>query len=222
MLSNPVVVSVLATKLVSSSCNSVFNAAQPILLKEHFGLREAGMGAFMSAGMACNALSGVFVVGPLTTRFSAGPLILACLLWMSGCYALQTAAFSPDSPALSMLLSVLPVHPSGPWMVVGILGSAAAFTRGAVFTTISTSSVPDHLKGTLLGLEHGMFSMAAIFTPSLGTYLLVQSGIRGVGAACAAVEVVNAAGWRLVALPRLRRAGVAAVVGAKPDSEKRE
>eukprot|EP00927_Polykrikos_kofoidii_P070359 TRINITY_DN66506_c0_g1_i1.p2 TRINITY_DN66506_c0_g1~~TRINITY_DN66506_c0_g1_i1.p2 ORF type:complete len:123 (+),score=10.88 TRINITY_DN66506_c0_g1_i1:1-369(+) len=51
------------------------------------------------------------------------------------------------------------------FMLISVVGSSGVFTRSAVFTAISPSSIHNHLQGTLLGLDHGMFFAAGVLSP---------------------------------------------------------
>merc|ERR1719215_2054228 len=99
----------------------------------------------------------------------------------------------------------------------------AAFMRGTVLTDLSTSSVPDHLKGTLLGMEHSIFALAGTITPSLGTSLLASIGLTGLVALGSVVEILDAFTWLFLAFPCIDRV----VRGAKlsedspPEQEKK-
>lgn len=220
VLTNSVVLSVLLTKLVSTTTSSMIQGLQPVIFMQKFGMQEGGMGAYMSTAMAFNALCGWFAVGALKDRFDRGPLVFGCLLWISCCYLLL-AVVAPGSWLLEAVADVIPVHQAVPWMVVAVLASMASFIRGTVFTDISTSSVPDNLKGTLLGLEHGIFSLSHTITPRLGTSLYTSIGLVGMVAGGAVLEVANAFSWRFVAFPRIEGASKGAKIAEETQHEKK-
>lgn len=210
VLANPAVVLVFITKLLSSTFNSMYGVAQPLILKNIFGLEETGMGAVMSASMGCNAIASAVMVGPLSRRVSASTLLCAFLLLIGVCYLLQ-AALMPGSTGLQKLLEVAPLHPAGPFVAFGLLLNATAFARSALFTTVSTAVVPTSLRGTAIGMEHTVFSLAAAWTPALSTRLLVAAGAKGVCAVVGLLEISNALSWRVVAAPVVARAEAAKV-----------
>ena len=54
-------------------------------------------------------------------------------------------------------------------------------------TAQTTQTVPENMKGTLMGMEHALFSLARIGGPAAGVYLLKTHGISGLSAVVAAV-----------------------------------
>lgn len=196
VLGNKTVAVVLTARFASSVSNALFQAAQPIILKDLYGMREAGMGGIMSASSLCNAVTGAFAVGPLTKYFGSGTLVTICLCLITAGYAVQVA-IGPGSTVLSFLMVALPssMPLMAPFVVASIAQTAAAFAMGTAFTAVSTLAVPNNLKGTLLGVEHGLFSFARVGVPSLGTYLLALGGIPAVCGICGFLTLSVAVGW---------------------------
>jgi hypothetical protein len=58
-----------------------------------------------------------------------------------------------------------------PWVTVGVLLSIFGHTLATVLTSMSTARVGGKEKGTLLGLEHGVFSGVRVVAPTLGMAL---------------------------------------------------
>jgi len=211
IITHPVVVCVLLTKLVSSIANSVAQATKPMVLKNEFGVLEAGMGLSMSVGMAANAFSGAFLVGALKGRLSRSSVVSLCLLVMVACHC-AAAAVAPSTPLLGSILEASKqlgmeewVHPSLAYIFFGILGSVFAFVMATVLTAVSTSAVPDSHRGSLMGIEHGMFSLARVGTPTAGSYVLITYGTQAVSFLSAGVILIALIGWKFVASPRIEK-----------------
>ena len=56
-----------------------------------------------------------------------------------------------------------------------------------------------HMRGTLLGIEHSMFSLARVAGPATGVMLLNTYGVSTLSMACAAVFVCATAAWKMLA-----------------------
>jgi len=206
VLTNRIVLCVLATKLTTSVGNSIDGAARPLILKNNFELKEAGLGFAMSLGMACNALSGAFVVGALTRWLSTANVITLCLAGMClGHFgALLVAPGAPIHDGFMQFAST-GIHPATPYLVFSIGGSVFGFVMATVLTSVSTSAVPDDCKGSLMGIEHGMFSLARVGTPAFGTYLLATHGMESVSTCCGSFVAVALAGWHFYGASQVLR-----------------
>lgn len=213
VLTHPIVLCVLSTKLMTSIANSVVGAARPLILKNDFGLREAALGLSMSIGMAANALSGAFLVGFMEKRFSTTKTVAACLGMMALCHFISSTV-SPQSRILTELTNVISetplapyFHSAMPYMALSILGTVFSFVLATVLTVVSTSAVPDERKGSLMGIEHGMFSLARVGTPTLGSWLLVTLGAEAVSGFCGSLIVIVLITWCTYAAPKITHPG---------------
>jgi len=169
------------------------------------------MGLSMSVGMAANAFSGAFLVGALKGRLSRSSVVSLCLLVMVACHC-AAAAVAPSTPLLGSILEASKqlgmeewVHPSLAYIFFGILGSVFAFVMATVLTAVSTSAVPDSHRGSLMGIEHGMFSLARVGTPTAGSYVLITYGTQAVSFLSAGVILIALIGWKFVASPRIEK-----------------
>jgi hypothetical protein len=70
---------------------------------------------------------------------------------------------------------------------VSVLHGLAQHMTAMALTTQTTGAVTAQEQGSLLGLEHGLFSLARIAGPALGTTLL-ESSFWSVAAACGAID----------------------------------
>jgi len=211
VLTHPIVLCVLSTKLMTSVANSVAGAARPLILKNEFGMREAAMGLSMSVGMAANALSGAFLVGLMERRLGKEKVVGVCLGLMT-LFHFAATVVSPDSWLLSELVkraSMSPLkeyfHPAIPYLCLSTMGSVFSFVLATVLTVVSTSAVPDECKGSLMGVEHGMFSLARVGTPTFGSWMLVTLGIEAVSGFCGSLVALVLINWCLYAGPKIKQ-----------------
>ena len=75
-------------------------------------------------------------------------------------------------------------------IVSGVLHALASHMLSTGLTTQTTGAVDKTEQGALLGLEHGLFSLARIGAPPLGTTLLgTVGGFWTVAIACGSVDI---------------------------------
>lgn len=176
----------LSTKAATAAVASTFQAVSPIVLKERFGVDPAAMGTAMSAQAMANALVGGLALGPITAAFTEAHTV-------QGCLALLVAGFVALVPASFNLSPV-------PWVTVGVVLSVAGHALATVLTSVSTSRVGPWEKGTLLGLEHGVFSGVRVLAPTVGMGVFKVGGAAAMSLSCAAVALgtLAAMGTRVV------------------------
>jgi len=179
----------LATKVISGSANNMIGSVQPLILKDVFHMNESQVGFFMSARFFGTAIVGT-LLGYMTRVFgSASNLIRGCLVGMAGGYAMQAMLFSNDALLLS---------PNGRFLYIGIAFGLALFQfpLATTITARSTSLVPPHVKGTLVGMEHSLFAAAGMVGPAIGVGLMKGIGIAGLGGIGSFVYVLLILAWQ--------------------------
>ena len=188
----PLVWPLLATKMASGFVNSAAGAARPLVLKEEFRFDQSRLGAFMSATFLCNALVGL-QLGRITTWLGGeGRTCLRCLGAMAVGYAMMALAFE------RLLVGVGRLTPNGGvwvFMSLTLLLSLFQFPLATTLTSTSTSLVPSHLKGSLVGVEHATFALAGLLGPSAGVALLESGGLAAVAAAASAAYLALLGCW---------------------------
>lgn len=163
----------ICTKAAMGVVASTYQTVSPIVLKEKFGVDPAVMGSTMAVQAGVNAAVGGLAMGPITAAFGNDDLVQLCLGFIGfGCVSLITAAQNP---------SYLP------WVTIGTFLSVAGHTLATVLTSIGTSRVGPHEKGTLLGVEHGVFSGVRIASPAFGMALFKEGGVAAVSLACVGI-----------------------------------
>mmetsp|Transcript_43587 Transcript_43587/g.79394 ORF Transcript_43587/g.79394 Transcript_43587/m.79394 type:complete len:463 (+) Transcript_43587:69-1457(+) len=216
---NHVVLALLFTKLCMTTTNSLYTQARPIILEEKFKVDTKGQGFHMSAMYLCNALSSAFLVGPINRACSTGTFVLGCMTLMTVCFF----AMAQSGPATAMVTtsqSIVPgLHASIPHAAISIVASMASFAVSSGMTAITTAQVEDSLKGKLLGLEHGIFSLAAVGVPSLSMILLKEIDIAGMCYTCGGLMVAVMVLWQLTAAPRVMQAEAIRSKGLAEQSE---
>ena len=173
----------LGTKAVTAVVASLYQAVSPIILKDQFKVTPATMGLAMSVQAIMNAIVGGFGLGPLTAAFAESYIVSACLLGLA-------VGFGGLVPA-----SLTTSH--WPWVGLGVVLSVLGHTLATVLTSQSTARVGPDEKGTLLGLEHGLFSAARICTPAGGVALLRAGGPIAISVMCAAISTAVWIPWGL-------------------------
>jgi predicted MFS family arabinose efflux permease len=182
----------LAAKVISSTANAMSFTAFPLILKNTFQVDEKGLGFAMSFLSACNAIVNGILLEPIVKGIGKGNLMVVistCLIAMTILFAVQ------GSLALPYFLPFLSSYGLYTFLASSVLLSIFQYVLATTITSESTARVNADAKGTLLGLEHSLFSAARIVTPQIGISLLQQGGIAYVAYACAGVYAAVTGVW---------------------------
>jgi hypothetical protein len=173
----------LATKTITSVANAMAQAAFPLILKDIYHMREAALGITMSVMSAYNGFINGFLLGPALNLLGGNALALIgyCILTMCILSAVQAVFGLPSIAVMTF--------GDGMYAFIGLsfLLSMAQYVLATTITSESTTRVDANAKGTLIGLEHALFSGARVFAPQVGVLLLTSGGVTAVSGACAAV-----------------------------------
>ena len=71
---------------------------------------------------------------------------------------------------------------------VSVLHSLTTHALATGLTTQTTGAVAAQEQGALLGLEHGLFSLARIGGPTIGTFVFIQFSFAHVAMACGVLD----------------------------------
>lgn len=204
-LRHPAIGPLLFVKLLNGVSSSAFATALPLILANELRFSTARMGWFMSASSLSVAAFGAAGIAPAMAAAGDRPDRLA-LAGIGGRLA--------STVALGAIVSRIAAAPAsseargGDGDTVSLsTGGLAAVTLASVaaslsshahatsLTTLTTGAVPPEERGAMLGLEHGLFSMARVAGPPLGTTLLSWGSGSGSGdglwrviAACALMD----------------------------------
>jgi len=184
-----------AVKLITSTANSMASSTQNLILKNQLGFAEADLGFFMSAQFAFGAVANAVLLGPVT-KLMGGALqkvVRNCVLAMAALYALQSLFNSKqlwELPAMVQKCSFTSLA----------LGLAIfQYSLSTSITAENTQRVPENMKGTLIGMEHCIFSAARVATPAIGINVLNGYGMGGLYATCSSIFVGTFLLWNVTA-----------------------
>uniref|UniRef100_A0A061QUN5 Solute carrier family 22 member 18 n=1 Tax=Tetraselmis sp. GSL018 TaxID=582737 RepID=A0A061QUN5_9CHLO len=189
-------------KIGTGLANSMMGSTMPLVLKNSFDFREHELGLAQSAMTFLSSLCNAFFLGPLAAALgSLVAVIRLCLLGTIAAFSAQAALLSVGAlTANAFILLRLVLH-------------LFQFILSSNLTGESTGRVPAELKGTLLGMEHGLFSAVRVFSPTAAVSLLGSHGLMGLTAAGAGIYAAVAAAWSL-----LSAHGKAAAAGREADA----
>lgn len=197
--SRPIILAVLGTKLYASIGASIQQTVFPLILKDGFGMAEAGMGMTMSTMMIINSFVGAFVVGPCTNSFTPALLVPLCIA-SKGALEVAGGLAAPGMMVSTMLSSAMPAFL--PFLGCCVAGTVFQYMLATTLSAISTSSVAKDEQGSLMGVDHAMFSIARIGTPAAATFFLRVGGVPLVTAVCAGISFTLLVGVKAYVLPR--------------------
>ena len=173
----------LLVKVLGGVSASMYSTALPILLTQRLKFEPASMGLSMSSGSIAVAVFGAVGLSPLTAAIGAARMSNFGLLLRAafGCLMALVATGGVNAPTLRIRVAL-----------VSVLHGLASHMLATGLTTQTTGAVSASEQGALLGLEHGLFSMARIVGPTAGTWLLLDTGssVWPVAIACGVVDFV--------------------------------
>ena len=172
----------LVVKVVGGVAASMYSTALPMLLTQKLHFDPAQLGLSMSSSMFAVAAFSAVGMAPLTNLLGASGLskiglglraVLGIVIAL-----VVSATFGGDSVMMQVI-------------VVSVLHALASHALATGLTTQTTGVVDAQEQGTLLGLEHGLFSLARIGGAPMGTALLAagKEGFWLVASACGAVDI---------------------------------
>jgi MFS transporter, OCT family, solute carrier family 22 (organic cation transporter), member 18 len=170
----------LVVKIISGVSSSMYHTALPMVLTAApISLDPAQLGLTMSAGMLASAIFGAFGMALATEQLGGamGMTKIGLLLRPGFGLVLAMLLARPYLRGLSSIIALSIAH------------SLTSHFIATGLTTQTTGAVSAHEQGALLGLEHGLFSMARIAAPTAGTALLTMSDFTSIALCCGAVDV---------------------------------
>jgi predicted MFS family arabinose efflux permease len=170
----------LIVKVVGGFATSMHSTALPLVLTEELKFDAAALGLNMSITMFSVAAFGAVTMSPLTKMLGPARLAQAGLMIRS-ILGLIIAAIVAWQGTRSVRLSLL--------MATSVSHSLVSYGLSTALTTQTTGAVSADEQGTLLGLEHCLFSLARVYSPSAGTKLLAWGGLSNVEQVCAIVDL---------------------------------
>eukprot|EP00980_Cylindrotheca_fusiformis_P014538 scaffold3914_cov121-Cylindrotheca_fusiformis.AAC.7 len=178
----------LMIKVVGGVIASMHSTAMPLVMTKDLSLEPSQLGMIMSSSMFAVAAFGAVAMAPLTQLLHSsrtlGMIQLGLLFRAVMGWSLAWVIVSSFSKHYSDGLLV--------YSVIGcsILHALASHTLATGLTTQTTGIVSKEEQGSLLGLEHGLFSLARIVGPTIGTRLLEWKGLWAVELTCGLGDVL--------------------------------
>ena len=145
-------------------------------LQLHFGLGAQEIGLIMSSGAIIGVVVNTFCVGWLVHRSTEHRVLMGSLVLLV--FALGMYALCSSFRALLVLLVPLTAASTVAYTVVG---------------SLSTKVVALQDTGSSIGLSHATRTLVGIFSPTLGSFLLVTVGFWSLGATAAVCVAVGLA-----------------------------
>lgn len=185
-----------AIKLITSTANSMASSTQNLVLKNQLGFAEADLGFFMSSQFAFGAFANAVLLGPVTRLMGGAPqkVVRNCVLAMATLYALQSLLNSKQMP-----WELSPAAQKFGFVGVALTLAIFQYSLSTSITAENTQRVPENMKGTLIGMEHCIFSAARVATPAIGINVLNAHGMEGLYAACSSIFVGTLLVWTFTA-----------------------
>ncbi len=193
-LSHPKLGPLLFIKLLNGVSSSAFTTVLPLLLMNRLHLDTSQLGLFMSASSLSVAIFASVGIAPFMSFVGNRSERLA-ILGMSGRIISVLCFGGIVSWSLLDLKESL-------WLATAVSAviSISSHMHATSVTTLTTGAVTVNERGAVLGLEHGLFSLARVIGPPLGTFLLGSSklfmsesssdGIWGVISACVIMDLI--------------------------------
>jgi predicted MFS family arabinose efflux permease len=175
----------LAVKVISGVASSMYDTALPMVLTQQLHFDPATLGLAISCGMFASAAFGAFGIR-FVTRILGARGVAQAGLTVRPALSCMMAAIVSSSLRLQLLGSSIDTQII---IAVAVVHGLASHALATGLTTQTTGAVGSHEQGALLGLEHGLFSMARIGGPALGTSILTGAGFWAVASVCATVDV---------------------------------
>lgn len=171
----------LLVKVIGGVAASMHATALPMLLTQKLEFDPAQLGIAMSSSMFAVAAFGAAGMAPLTNILGASGLAKVGLGLRAILGFVIAAVVSVSFKHDGIMMQVI---------IASVLHALASHALATGLTTQTTGVVGAQEQGALLGLEHGLFSLARIAGPEMGTALLAAGkGFWLVAGACGAVDV---------------------------------
>ena len=170
-LKHPTIGPLLFIKLLNGVSSSAFSTILPLVLANRLHFKTTQLGYFMSACSLSVAAFAAICIKPLMSYVGNQPDKLA--FTGIGCRLLSIVSFGL---IVTHIMTVQEEKISNTWLIIttcsSVTISLSSHMHATSLTTLTTGTVTREERGAIIGLEHGLFSMARIVGPPLGTSLL--------------------------------------------------
>ena len=180
-LQHPIVGPLLFIKLLNGVSSSAFSTILPLILANNLNFTTAELGYYMSANsfsvavFACVGIGpSLKVVGDRADRLAFWGIAIRAISFVFFGIVVTQILFSMKKDATNEI--AISNSSLVTTTLASIAVSLASHAHATSLTTLTTGSVTSDERGAILGLEHGLFSMARVAGPPLGTTLLSLKG----------------------------------------------
>jgi hypothetical protein len=173
----------LMVKVLGGVTQSMHSTALRLVLTQQSGFDASQLGMSMSGRQIAIAAFGALGMAPLTNVLGSAGMVRSGLLGRAvlGCVMAAIVSSAATDSTEVLLFRVV---------AVSIFHALASNVLATGLTTQTTGSVDKQTQGSLLGLEHSLFSLARIGGPRLGTALLeTGAGLWTVETACGSLDI---------------------------------
>jgi MFS family permease len=187
----PTIWPLLMVKVMGGVCASMHSTVIPLVLTQILKFEPQQLGLVMSCGMFAVAAFGAFAMAPLAKTLGSFGMMNTGLiarsilgLIMAGMVAVYASLLESTTTTNNIEFILMQV------IVVSILHALSQHVLATGLTTQTTGNVDKDEQGSLLGLEHSLFSLARIGGPAIATALLGFGGMIAVEMACGSLDIL--------------------------------
>lgn len=181
----------IATKFAAGLVNMAVGSVRTLTLKNVLSFNAAQLGLVMSAISFGTALASLGL-GALSQALGSGASVVrACLLGAGVLLGAQGALFFGRSVFTAFFFE----HWGSAYIALALLLALCTVPLSTTLTALSTARVDVDMRGTLMGIEHAIWSLAALGGPPLGVYAMEVGGLLGVAVAGSAVYGALRIAW---------------------------
>lgn len=185
-LRHPTIGPLMFIKFLNGVSSSAFTTVLPLILANKLQFSTTQMGYFMSASSLSVAAFAAVGISPAMAYMGNQPDRLAfvgigCRLVSMVVFGVVVSWVMSMSTMASVEENIITISTKGlmATTLASVTVSLSSHMHATSLTTLTTGTVSTEERGAILGLEHGLFSMARIVGPPLGTTLLARGPASG-------------------------------------------
>jgi MFS family permease len=175
----------LGAKFCSGVASSMYQTTLPLALTQNLYFNSSLLGLSMSCSAALVGLFSAFALKPLTSKVGTLKMMLSGL--MGRVLFISLVALAVTVQDTTSMVSTWRTRAS---IVASVCYSVFSHILATSMTTQTTGMVDSSEQGTLMGIEHGIFSIARIIGPPLGAYIFtaVSGSFWSIALSCITID----------------------------------
>jgi MFS family permease len=183
----------LTVKLMGGVGASMFSTTLPLVLSQQLKFEASQLGLSMSVSMFSVAVFSAVLMAPMASLIGPDGMatvgLVGRICMVSSMALIVSMAKQSYNTVDKSSMVVMQV------VAVSLFQALSDHSLATGLTTQTTGAVDKDEQGSLLGLEHSLFSLARIVGPSIGTMLLVSEysnwdGFVLVASSCVAIDLL--------------------------------